>query len=66
MNAEALGFAALLSVPVGVGVALAVLETTAGALPGTAALAGAVAAAAVFALVVAGVAVGSSDEERAR
>lgn len=54
MDTEALGYAVLFSVPVGVGVALAVLATTAGTYTTTAAVGGTLAAVVVFLLVIAG------------
>lgn len=54
MDTEAVGYALLFAVPVGVGVALAVLATTAGTYATTAAAGGVLAAAVVFLLVIAG------------
>lgn len=64
LDAETLGYALLFSVPVGVGVALAVLATTAGTYMTTAAVGGLLAAVLVFLLVVAG-ARGRPDEDAA-
>jgi hypothetical protein len=62
MNRTELGYAALLSVPVGAGVSVGFIKAT-GQGPATPLVIGAgmVAALAVFVLVVAGVAVGSPD-----
>lgn len=54
MDTETLGYALLFSVPVGVGVALAVLATTAGTYTTTAAVGGGLAAVVVFLLVTVG------------
>lgn len=65
MERTTLGYAALFSVPVGVGVSLAVLRMAGGGLTNPiVAGAGAVAALVLFVFVVAMLATGSPDEER--
>jgi hypothetical protein len=65
MDAETLGYALLFSLPTGVGVALAILETTAGTYRTTALAGGALAAVAIFALIVLGRSGGEEDPTRA-
>lgn len=61
MDAETLGYALLFSVPTGAGVALAVLETTAGTYATTAVLGGLLAAVFVFGIVALGRTDGGED-----
>lgn len=62
MDTETLGYALLFSVPVGVGVALAVLATTAGTYTTTAAVGGGLAAVVVFLLVAVGARGANGDD----